>query len=301
VKTEASGPERGWHVARLLQAANLTSQYRNPLMQMMNRNVTIGLLSGSVAASGIALMTGMDSLSLVAVSGFFFVIGGTVLTAVLSEGRKTIESLFRRIPAAFADRDFTLGADEDVYLKVATYYRSGRVPMADLAVKEIRDSYLQLGSRLVIDRCHETEISRALQWQASYVQEQERRELRILQSMGGFAPAFGMLGTLLGLVHLLFNLGDGGLEVVGSAMGFAMITTIYGLVTSNLIIRPTAIKMEQRLREQHAWQRVKFELVMLLYEKAHPTVIQETLHAFTSGQHSRLPVTGSFTASMVSA
>lgn len=172
--------------------------------------------------------------------------------------------------------------------------------MADFALKGIHDSYLQLGSQLVIDRCNETDVSRALQWHTSNVQEQERRELRILQSMAGFAPAFGMLGTLLGLVHLLFSLGDGGLGVVGSAMGFAMITTIYGLVTSNLILKPTAIKLEQRLREQLAWQRVKFELVMLLHEKAHPTVIQETLHAFSNGKNSRTSVTGPLAATMAS-
>ena len=239
-------------------------------------------------------------MALVAVSGFFFVIGGTLLTAILSEGYGTVESLGRRIPTVFATQDLTLGADEDVYLKVATYYRSGRVPMADLAVKGIHDSYLHLGSQLVIDRCNETDVSRALQWQTSNILEQERRELRILQSMGGFSPAFGMLGTLLGLVHLLFNLGDGGLEVVGTAMGFAMVTTIYGLITSNLIIKPSAIKMEQRLREQRAWQRVKFELIMLLYEKAHPSVIRETLNAFTSGKHSRLSVTKSLATSMAS-
>ena len=277
-----------------------TTQYWNSFMQMTNRNAAIALLSGSVVASGVALMTGTASLVLVAVTGFFFVIGGTLLTAILSEGYQTIESLFRRIPTVFAEQDLTLGTDEDVYLKVATYYRCGRVPMADLALKGIHDSYLQLGSQLVIDRCNETDVSRALQWQTSCAQEQERRELRILQSMGGFAPAFGMLGTLLGLIHLLFNLGDGGLGVVGSAMGFAMITTIYGLVTSNLIIKPTAIKMEQRLREQRAWQWVKFELVMLLFEKAHPSVIQETLHAFTRGEHSRLPVGGSLDASVAS-
>lgn len=269
-------------------------------MQMMNRNVAIGLLGGAVVTSSIALMTGKTSIWLVAVSGFFFVIGGTMLTAILSEGYQTIESLFKRIPTVFAEQETTLGADENIFLKVATYYRRGRVPMADFALKGIHDSYLQLGCQLVIDRCNQTDVSRALQWHTSNVQEQERRELRILQSMAGFAPAFGMLGTLLGLVHLLFSLGDGGLGVVGSAMGFAMITTIYGLVTSNLILKPTAIKLEQRLREQLVWQRVKFELVMLLHEKAHPTVIQETLHAFNSGKKSRTPVTGPLAASMAS-
>ena len=270
-------------------------------MQFMNRNVAVGLLGGAVVTSSLALMTGATSVWLVVVAGFFFVVGGTLLTTILSEGYQKVESIFYKIPAVFSEQQITLGADENIFLQVATYYRRGRAPMAEMALKGIHDSYLQLGSRLIIDRCSEKDISRALQWHISSAQEQERRELRILQSMAGFAPAFGMLGTLLGLVHLLFNLGDSGLEVVGSAMGFAMITTVYGLVTSNLIIKPAAIKLEQRLREQFAWQRVKYELIMLLYDKAHPVVIQETLNAFTNGRSTHIPTTGSSAASMVSA
>jgi len=67
-------------------------------------------------------------------------------------------------------------------------------------------------------------------------------------------------------------------------MGFAMITTVYGLVISNLVIKPVVIKLEQRLREQLAWQRVKHEMMVLLFEKAHPAIIEETLSAFKTGR-----------------
>lgn len=270
-------------------------------MKIMNRNTAVGLLGVAVVTSSLALMAGATSAWLVAVSGFFFVIGGTLLTAILSEGYQTVESLFYKVPTIFAEQQKNLGADKDTFLQVATYYRRGSVRKAEMALKGIHDPFLQLGSQLVVDRCSGSDLSRALQWHTSNTQEQERRELRILQSMAGFAPAFGMLGTLLGLVHLLFNLGDGGLDVVGSAMGFAMITTVYGLVTSNLIFKPAAIKLEQQLREQMAWQRVKYELIILLFEKAHATLIQETLNAFENGRPTHILTSGIPTASMASA
>jgi len=93
-----------------------------------------------------------------------------------------------------------------------------------------------------------------------------------------------MLGTLLGLAHMLFSLGDEGLAVVGASMGFALITTVYGLVIANLIIKPIALKMERRAREHLAWYHVKYELLMMLHKKAHPTLVQESLDTFVAKQ-----------------
>lgn len=250
----------------------------------MQQKLTIGLITGALLLSILTLILGATSAWLVGIAGFFFVIGGTLLAAIVSEGYQQVDSLLRRLPAQFTANPVALGNDEETFLQVATYYRRGSVRQAEMFIKSIKDSYLHLGAQLIVDRCSQKELNRALQWQLSSNLEQKRRRLRILHAMAGFAPAFGMLGTLLGLVQLLFSLGDSDLEQVGAAMGFAMITTVYGLVAANLLIKPLAIKMEQRFREQLAWQKVKQEMLMLLFEKGHPEVIRETLNAFITGR-----------------
>jgi len=267
----------------------------------MHHKLTISLVCSAVLLSSLTLMLGATSIWLVAVSGFFFVIGGTLIASVVSEGYQRVEQVLRRLPALFTERKASLGTDEETFLQVATCYRRGSVRQAEMVIKAIEDPYLNLGSQLIVDRCSQKEMNRALQWQLSNNLEQKRRRLRILNGMAGFAPAFGMLGTLLGLIRLLFSLGDGGLDVVGAAMGFAMITTVYGLVAANLIIKPMAIKMEQRFREQLAWQKVKHEMLMLLFEKGHPEVIRETLNAFITGQPLHLKPENSSVASLASA
>jgi chemotaxis protein MotA len=249
---------------------------------MNPRLAYIGLGSAVILAST-TLMLGATSAWLVAVAGFFFVIGGTLLTSMVSEGYPRIEDLLTRLPRLFRERHAGLGNDGAHYLYVAACYRRGAVRQAEMAIKSIEDPYLALGAQMIVDRCSQKELQRALQWQLSHSREQERRRLRTLNGMASFAPAFGMLGTLLGLVHLLFNLGHSELDVVGAAMGFAMITTVYGLVGANLLVKPMAIKMEQRFREQLAWEKVKHEMIMLLFEKSHPEVIQDTLNAFLKG------------------
>jgi len=161
----------------------------------MKQNMAVGLLIGALIFASLTLIAGVNSGWLVAVSGLFFVAGGTLLTAILSEGYERIRILIQRLPLVFVKKQAALGTDEEVFLQVATLYRRGSVRQAEMTLKGVRDPFLQLGTQLIIDRCNEKELARALQWRTSSFQEQERRDLRILQSMSGFAPAFGMRGT----------------------------------------------------------------------------------------------------------
>ncbi len=132
---------------------------------------------------------------------------------------------------------------------------------------------------MVVDGCSDRELNRTVVWRLANLKEEEKGRLRIIHSMAGFAPAFGMVGTLIGLSRMLFSLGNEGLAEVGAAMGFAMITTVYGLVTAVLILKPIAIKMEHRSRERLAWQHIKYELLLMLSQKEHPTMMREALQA----------------------
>ena len=75
----------------------------------------------------------------------------------------------------------------------------------------------------------------ALQRQIAEERERPVGPVELLRSMAGYAPTLGMLGTLLGLLQMLFDVSSGDVESMGTAMGFAMMTTVYGLVIANLI------------------------------------------------------------------
>jgi chemotaxis protein MotA len=86
-----------------------------------------------------------------------------------------------------------------------------------------------------------------------------------------------MLGTLLGLSQMLFGVGTGDVASMGASMGFAMTTTVYGLVLANLMFKPLASKIEQRNRRLLAQSVVDLQAVMLLYERQHPEYIREVI------------------------
>ncbi len=254
----------------------------------MNRVVAVVVLGFAVALSGAVLLAGVTSAWVVAFTGFFFVVGGTLLATIVSESFPRVVAVLRRAPAVFRAPAVGLGDDRAVFLKVAEYNRRGRVRAGEMAVKAIRDPFLKQGAQMVVDGCSERELNRVLSWRIANLREEEKSRLRIIHSMAGFAPAFGMVGTLIGLSRMLFSLGTDGLAEVGAAMGFAMITTVYGLVTAVLILKPIAIKMEQRSRERLAWQHIKYELLLMLSQKEHPAMIRETLGSLTAERGSNL-------------
>jgi chemotaxis protein MotA len=96
--------------------------------------------------------------------------------------------------------------------------------------------------------------------------------------MAGYAPTLGMLGTLLGLLQMLFGVSNGDVRSMGAAMGFAMMTTVYGLVISNLLLKPLAAKLEQRNRHYFTQSVIGMQAVMLLYERQHPEYILEVMN-----------------------
>ena len=245
----------------------------------MQRMLIIAVLAILVVLSSLVLLAGVTSGLVVAIAGFLFVLSGTMLTTIACENLHRIQSLLRRVPQLFSETKSELN-DAAILIRVAELYRRGSVRTAEMNAKGIEDLYLRQGTRLIIDGCTREELERTLLWRIANVREEEMRRLRILYSMGSFAPAFGMLGTLFGLAQMLFSLGDDGLAMVGAAMGFSIITTVYGLVAANLIIKPLALKMEQRSNEFLAMLAVKNELLLMLFEKEHPMVIREALSIF---------------------
>jgi len=126
-------------------------------------------------------------------------------------------------------------------------------------------------------------MMRTLQWRIGNERENDQQEIRVIRAMAGYAPSMGMLGTLLGLVQMLFGLGDKGINEVGVAMGFAMLTTVYGLVGANLLLKPLAGKMEQQSRIRLSWLYAQLETVLMLKERSHPIHIREALETYLDG------------------
>ncbi|NNC64428.1 MAG: hypothetical protein HKN84_06555 [Gammaproteobacteria bacterium] len=163
------------------------------------------------------------------------------------------------------------------FLKAANHFRYGSIRPAEDVARRIEEPLLRRGTQMVLDGFPREQVALALQRQIAEERDHFRCPVDLLRAMAGYSPTLGMLGTLLGLVQMLFGLGSGDVERIGVSMGFAMLTTVYGLVLANLLLKPLASKLEQIGRQRTKQRATEMQAVMMLYDRSHAEVIRELM------------------------
>lgn len=250
-------------------------------MKGLRHSTVVGLSGGLLLLLGMMIMSPEHLGAFFNLPGLLVVIGGTLMATLVSRPIAEVVAVMRMLPELLHDEAPQPGAVEVTQLlRFADGFRLGNLRVAERELATIEDPFLYAGLRMIIDGCQPQDLSKSLQWRMSGRRTRENSQAHVLRTMAAFAPAFGMLGTLFGLVHMLSGLGDTGLGEIGSSMAFAMITTLYGIVVSNLFFKPLAIKMERRTHQRLLRMGMLMEGMLLAYEKRHPTLIRETLDAF---------------------
>jgi chemotaxis protein MotA len=246
----------------------------------MIRYSVFALLSSVIVWACVILLNLDQSNYLINIPGLIIVVGGTLLTTILSQSFERVQSLYRKLPEFLKESRIEGWDDAETLLQLGDWYRRGNIRIADRMVDSLIEPVFHDGAELILDRNTRADIVRLLRWKIGTLREADIAEIQIVKTMAAFAPAFGMLGTLFGLVKMLYGLGDSGLAEIGSTMGFAMTTTVYGLIIANLIFKPLAIRMERRAKRRHVWLNVQFEAILMVYEKRNPIMIREYIEAF---------------------
>ena len=255
----------------------------------MHQSTVIGLLGGVVLLMGMIVMSPDHIGAFFNLPGLIVVIGGTLTASFVSRPIKDVYRVLRSVPELFRDETNSSQIDHAQLLRFAHYYRHGSLRTAEQELAGIGNPFLKAGLRQIVDGCQIGDLRKSLQWRMSGLRTREYGQAQIMRSMAAFAPAFGMLGTLFGLVHMLSGLGASGLDEIGGVMAFAMITTLYGIVASNLFFKPLAIKMERRTNQRLLQMGVLMEGILLVHERRHPTLIKEALEALEDHYSSALP------------
>ena len=141
------------------------------------------------------------------------------------------------------------------------------------------DRFLRYGVELVISGYTSAEVREILKEAAYSTYQRDGKPGEILTNIGGYAPAFGMAGTLIGLVVMLANMGADP-AAIGTGMAIALITTFYGVMSARLIYLPAGIKLAARTDETLFRNLLITECLVLLAERKSPRYIQDKLNAF---------------------
>jgi chemotaxis protein MotA len=246
------------------------------------KSTLLGLVGGVSIFAATAYLAHQGLIALFNLPGLIMVVGGTLAATLISRPLQDVVRVVKSLPKLMHDEHVGLDSEIPRLLDIAYWYRAGNIKAAEQAIAGVDNPLLRTGAQLVIDQEPIHDIVKVLQWRIAGIRDQEQSEAHILRIMATFAPAFGMLGTLFGLVQMLNGLGQASLSQVGTTMSFALITTLYGLVLANVIFKPLAMKMERRIQRRIMSMNFILEGVVLLHQRRHPTVIKESLEMYLS-------------------
>lgn len=243
----------------------------------MDVATVIGIIVGVALLTGAILMNSTLSAYWDPPS-VLIVLGGTLAATLINYPLNEVLGVFQVLRIAFRRQTTT---PEEIIRSLVGFAekarREGLLAMEEEAEK-IDDSFLQKGIQLVVDGTDPELVRGIMEIELAFLEERHRRGQRIFETMGALAPAFGMTGTLIGLIQMLGKLEDP--ESVGPGLAVALITTLYGVILANLIFLPIAGKLKVKSEEEVLLREIMVEGILSIQAGENPRIVEEKLKAF---------------------
>ncbi len=250
----------------------------------MSMTTVLGIILGfGLFISSIVLKTA-NYLLFLDFASFIMVIGGTLAaTFIAFEYRYVINALKVTVTIMFTHRISRNMLTSEVGRVIRWGYivqKSG-LPGLENDAKGVarQDNFLRFGIDLVVTGYTGEEIRQILQNTIETTFQRSVINATILRSMGNTAPAFGMIGTLVGLIIMLDSMGNDPAQL-GPGMSVALITTLYGVLAARLVFLPAASKIQQREEIVQFRNYLVAEGIALLAERKSPRYIQDKMNSY---------------------
>lgn len=208
---------------------------------MLDRSTIIGLVSGFTLIL-LAIVLQGDLMVFVSASAFLIVGGGVLAATLVNYSFENIKNSFITISSMMGAKSADLRTDMELMRMFARKVRIDGILSIDGDIRNVENDFLQNGLQLAVDGYNKESIANILR---DEIESQERQldiSVRVLDSMSEYSPAFGMIGTLIGMILMLQNIEDP--ESLGTGLAIALITTLYGTIFSNLLLGPLAGKLD---------------------------------------------------------
>jgi chemotaxis protein MotA len=244
----------------------------------MDIGTLAGLIAGFVLIFG-AIFVGGSVTSFISIPSVLIVVGGTLAAGFIMfpvgqlKGAVQVAANAFRVGSILPEKliDRVVSLSEIVR-------REGLLALED---EELEHDFLRRGINLAIDGTDPEVIDAMLQTQISFVRRRHQEGQKIFKCMGEVAPAFGMIGTLIGLVQMLQSLNDP--SSIGPAMATALLTTLYGSILANLVFLPLSRKLEHRTHEETLAMAIIANGIRSVTNGDYPRLTRERLESFLSG------------------
>lgn len=241
----------------------------------------IATIIGVVSGIGFVLLTILMGSGLglfINIPSVFIVVGGTIAATLIAYPLAEFLMVVGLTMRVFI---FKIENQEDLItllVDISNKARKGGLLSIESEIQNIKDPFLAKALQMTVDGVQSSAISAIMTKQMNLVEKKHKVGINIFGSMGAYAPAFGMVGTLIGLVQMLASLDDP--STIGPKMAVAMITTFYGAILANLFFIPMSDKLKLRSEEEIGNMRLLYEGVMSIREGEHPRLLEDKLNVY---------------------
>lgn len=193
------------------------------------------------------------------------VFGGTLASVLVSSSLSQMFAAIRILKNPFGARTSNASAYISVLLRLAQKARKESIQGLRDDAGKVKNPFLQTGLQLLVDGRPPELVRSVLETELERLISRHEEGAHIFRMMGRFAPAFGLLGTLIGLISIVRGV-SGEMEAIGSGMALAMLTTFYGLLSAYLLFLPIAERLENRPERDAFQARMIIEGVLMIQE-----------------------------------
>lgn len=245
----------------------------------MDLGTVIGLTSG-IGLVITAVVMGGDAGTFWSLPSFIIVLGGTAASTLIHYPLSDVLGVLTTVKNAFVHRD---APPEDLIERLVRYAGVARregVLALEHEAASADDVFLRRGLQMAVDGASPELIKEVLLTDLAFMEERHNSGQSILTAMGSFAPAYGMIGTLVGLVHMFMTLDDP--SRIGRGMALAVLTTLYGVLLANLVFLPAAGKLRVRTNREILAREIMIEGIVSIQQGENPWVVDQKLKAFVA-------------------
>lgn len=234
--------------------------------------IGMAMNNGKITLSGLKLFWDLPSI--------FITVGGSFFTILIAYPLEAVKKLPAMIKNAFFDKSIPQLEIINNFVELSKKARREGLLSLEDEIQNIEDDFLKNGIQMVVDGIEPETIREILELEIYEMQRRHSEGINILKSWAGYGPAYGMIGTLIGLVQMLANLNDP--KALGPGMSKAIITSFYGSVMANFIFGPLAGKLELKSEKEAKIREMMLEGILSIQAGVNPRIVEDKLKTYLS-------------------
>lgn len=245
----------------------------------------IATVVGVITAFSLVMMAitlGGSIMLFINVPSIMIVVGGTLGATMINYPLPDILKVFKVVKNAFFQQQLTSQGLISSFVNLAGTARREGILALETSIGEMKDEFMKKGLQLSVDGLEPTSIREILATEVLSIHDRHKLGADIFTTLGTFAPALGMIGTLIGLVQMLQTMDDP--NSIGPAMAVALLTTFYGALLANVFCLPIAGKLKNRSSDEVMIKELMTEGIVCIAKGDNPRIIEQKLNAYLPAQ-----------------